>query len=161
VPKRTRRRDAATQAVLDAGRVLGATAVLFHTAVAEQQGLSATEEKALDLLDRHGPLTAGELASHSGLAPASVTGLLDRLERKGFVRRAPDPDDGRRVRAHLVRERLAAFVPLFTDFVTGLQAICEQFTVEELETITRFMTATSVCQRDAAAKLSARPPAGA
>jgi DNA-binding MarR family transcriptional regulator len=65
-----------------AGRAMSAATVMFHATVAARQGLSATEEKALDLLDRFGPLTAGELAKRSGLAPASVTGLINRLEEK-------------------------------------------------------------------------------
>jgi hypothetical protein len=79
-----------------AGRALSTAAVMFHTALSAELGLSASEEKALDLLDRLGPLTAKQLAQHSGLAPASVTGLVDRLERKGFASREPDPTDGRR-----------------------------------------------------------------
>src|SRR3712207_9587219 len=69
---------------------------LFRS-VAARQGLSASEEKALDLLERAGPLTAGELARQTGLAPASVTGVVNRLERKGFARRIPNPDDRRSV----------------------------------------------------------------
>jgi MarR family len=53
-----------------------AAAVMFHAALSARLGLSATEEKALDLLDRFGPLTARQLAERSGLAPASVTGLV-------------------------------------------------------------------------------------
>ena len=54
-----------------AGRASSVATVMFHTAVAARQGLNATEEKALDLLERSGPLTAGELARQTGLAPAS------------------------------------------------------------------------------------------
>jgi len=158
MPKRPGRRELATQAVLDAGRALGAAAVMFHTVVAAHQGLSAVEEKTLDLLDRFGPLTAGELATRSGLAPASVTGLLDRLVRKGFVQRVADPDDGRRVRAQLVREKLQAFGPLFTDFVAGLQAVCDRYTVDELDVIARYLRDTMEVQHAAAAKLAATAP---
>jgi DNA-binding MarR family transcriptional regulator len=49
---------------------------MFHATLSARLGLSATEEKALDLLDRFGPLTARQLAERSGLAPASVTGLV-------------------------------------------------------------------------------------
>src|SRR5215510_1274925 len=83
-------------ALFIAGREISAAAVMFHTALAARQGLSATEEKALDLLDRHGPLTGRQLAERSGLAPASVSNLADRLEAKGFARRTPNPADGQR-----------------------------------------------------------------
>ena len=158
MPKRPGRRELATQTFLDVGREVGAAAVMFHTVIAEHQGLSAVEEKALDLIARFGPLTAGELATRSGLAPASITGLLDRLERKGFIRRASDPEDGRRVRAHLVPESTQAFIPLFTDFVAGLKALCARYSVEDLELVARFMREATQVQLDATAKLAARSP---
>src|SRR4029453_18469712 len=85
-----------------AGRASSAATVMFHTTVAARQGLSASEEKALDLLERSGPLTAGDLARQSGLAPASVTALINRLEAKGFARRVQNPTDrrGGRLRGH-------------------------------------------------------------
>src|SRR5215813_9793797 len=99
-----------------AGREQSAATVMFHTALAARQELSATEEKALDLLERFGPLTAGQLAQRSGLAPASVTGLVDRLERKGFARRVPHPVDKRSVLIEVCPDRLAALRPLFDDW---------------------------------------------
>jgi DNA-binding MarR family transcriptional regulator len=144
--------------VLQAGRALGAAAVVFHAVVAQKQGLQPTEEKALDFLDRFGPLTAGELGTRSGLAPASVTGLLDRLERKGFVRRVADPADGRRVRAELVPERVQALAPLFVDLVAELETLCHRYSVEELQTVARFMAEAAERQRAAAARLSAGQP---
>jgi DNA-binding MarR family transcriptional regulator len=137
-----------------AGRVLSNAAVMFHSVLAEKQGITATEEKALDLLDRFGPLTAGELGEKSGLAPASITGLLDRLEKKAFVKRVADPADGRRVRAELRRERLAALAPLFNDLVTEMESLCAQHSVEELELIASFMTEAARRQQVCAAKLS-------
>jgi hypothetical protein len=80
---RSASRDELMGAMNVAWREIFAAAVMFHAAVAAKQGLTATEEKALDLLDRHGPLTAGGLGERAGLAPASVTGLL-----AGFMREA-------------------------------------------------------------------------
>src|ERR1051325_1860530 len=88
--------DRAVEQVLWAGRKLSTAAVMFHTALAERVGLSVTETKALEVIERHGPITPGDLSRESGLAPASVTPLLDRLPRKGAARRVPHPSDGRR-----------------------------------------------------------------
>ncbi len=137
-----------------AGRELGAAAVMFHTAIADRQGLSTTEEKALDLLGRYGPLTAGELAERSGLAPASVTGLVTRLERKGFVRRVPHPQDGRRVLIEANRDRQAEYEPLFTDFVRSTEELYAKYSDEQLETIRDFLTEAARRQRDATARLT-------
>src|SRR5262245_60397594 len=114
------RRADLLQQLQRAGREQSAATVMFHTALAAHQALSPTEEEALDLLDRFGPLSAGQLAQHSGLAPASVTGLVNRLERKGFARRIPHPVDKRSVLIEVNRERLAALGPLFDDWWRSL-----------------------------------------
>jgi DNA-binding MarR family transcriptional regulator len=139
-----------------AGRASSAATVMFHTAVAARQGLNASEEKALDLLERSGPLTAGELARRSGLAPASVTALVDRLERKGFVRRIPNPGDGRSVLVEVDSERVYATVaPLFADWVGSLYDLYAGYTDEQLEVILHFLTEAARRQQEATARLTA------
>ena len=138
-----------------AGRAMSAATVMFHSTVAARQGLSATEEKALDLLERFGPLTAGELAKRSGLAPASVTGLVNRLEHKGFARRIPNPDDRRSVLVEVDLERLYARVaPLFGDWVRSLQELYAGYTDEQLEVILHFLTEAARRQQEATARLT-------
>lgn len=132
-----------------AGRMLSTAAVMFHAALAEKQGLGATETKALDLLVRLGPMTAGELGQHAGLAPASITGLVDRLEKKGFARRARDEADGRRVLVHAVPEQLMRFAPLFAGFMRSMDELYAKFTVEELETILAFVREAAERQSEA------------
>ena len=139
-----------------AGRASSAATVMFHTAVAARQGLSASEGKALDLLERSGPLTAGELARRSGLAPASVTALVDRLERKGFARRVPNPGDGRSVLVEVDSERVYATVaPLFADWVGSLYELYAGYTDEQLEVILHFLTEAARRQQEATARLTA------
>jgi DNA-binding MarR family transcriptional regulator len=139
-----------------AGRASSAATVMFHTAVAARQGLSASEGKALDLLERSGPLTAGELARRSGLAPASVTALINRLEGKGFARRVPNPGDGRSVLVEVDSERVYATVaPLFADWVGSLYELYAGYTDEQLEVILHFLTEAARRQQEATARLTA------
>jgi DNA-binding MarR family transcriptional regulator len=142
-----------------AGQESSAAAVMFHTALASWQGLSATEEKSLDLLDRYGPLTARQLSERSGLAPASVTGLIDRLERKGFARRVPHPKDGRSVLIEIVPEKTAELGPLFDDWVQALNELAARYSDDDLEVIIDFLTESAVRQRAATEKLTAHEPA--
>jgi DNA-binding MarR family transcriptional regulator len=138
-----------------AGRASSAATVMFHTAVAARQGLSASEEKALDLLERSGPLTAGELARQSGLAPASVTALINRLEAKGFARRVQNPSDGRSVLVEVDSERVDATVaPLFADWVGSLQELYAGYSDEQLEVILHFLNEAARRQREATARLT-------
>ena len=138
-----------------AGRASSAATVMFHTAVAARQGLSASEEKALDLLHRSGPLTAGELARQSGLAPASVTALINRLEAKGFARRVQNPSDRRSVLVEVDAERVYATVaPLFADWVGSLRELYTGYTDEQLEVILHFLNEAARRQREATARLT-------
>ena len=110
----TRDREPAGPPLLAACRAYSTAAVVLHQRIAERLGLSAADVKALDVLQRRGPLTAGELARETALATASVTSLIDRLERKHLVRRVPDPTDRRKVRVELGRAMFEQVVPLFT-----------------------------------------------
>jgi DNA-binding MarR family transcriptional regulator len=145
------------EALFTAGRELSAAAVMFHTALAARQGLSATEEKALDLLDRYGPLTARQLAARSGLAPASVTNLVDRLEAKGYAHRTRNPADGRSVLIGATPDRLADFGPLFADWVRELEELSQKYTDAQLAVITDFLTESARRQKDATARLTGSP----
>ncbi|MEU7556533.1 MarR family transcriptional regulator [Streptomyces sp. NPDC044571] len=148
------RREAVLAELNRTGRETSAATVVFHEAAAAKQGLSATETKTLDLLQRRGPLTAKELSAHSGLAPASVTGLVDRLERKGFVRRVKHPTDKRRVLVEALPERLSAIQPVFEDWAREVAELCEEFTTEELETVIRFLRGSNARQLRAASRLT-------
>ena len=65
------RRAELVASLQQAGREQSNAAVMFHTVVASHLGLSATDEKILDLLEQHGPVTAGQLVGYTGLAPSS------------------------------------------------------------------------------------------
>lgn len=142
-----------------AGREVSAATIMFHTAVAKRRGLSATEEKTLDILLRNGPMTHAELSAATGLAPASVSGLIDRLEDKGYARRGRHPGDARRVLVAADADRIyAELAPLFTPWAESLAELYATYTTSQLETICDFMTRAAARQRDAAAALAA--PAG-
>jgi DNA-binding MarR family transcriptional regulator len=79
------------------GREFSTAVVLFHDAVGRRLGLSGTERKLLDVLDRLGPSTAGALAAHTGLTTGAITGVVDRLIKAGHARREPNPHDRRSV----------------------------------------------------------------
>lgn len=147
-------REALLEAVYASGRELSTAAVMFHTALSELRGLSVTEGKAIDILLRHGPMTAGEFGELSGLAPASVTGLMQRLENKGVARRVRHDEDKRKVVIELVGDQVAAAAPYFTDFLNGLAAVLEGYSDDELRVIADFSSKAARVQQEAAARLS-------
>src|SRR5215475_8321058 len=68
-------------------RKTGSLMQLMGSAAAEKIGINATDLNCLNILSFSGSLTAGELARATGLTTASITGVVDRLESAGFVRR--------------------------------------------------------------------------
>jgi DNA-binding MarR family transcriptional regulator len=121
------------------GREHSDATVLFHGVMANLLDLHPTDYKTLGILERLGPMSAGEIASHSGLATASVTNLLDRLERKGFVRRVRDVTDRRRVLVEPVMDRLTAGRERFASTRRSLARLVEQYSTRDLAVITDFL----------------------
>jgi DNA-binding MarR family transcriptional regulator len=142
-------------AVMQAGRENGTATVLFHSAVAEKLGLDATASKTLDVLIRLGPQSAGQIADHTGLATASVTALIDRLERRGFVRRARDPADRRKVIVEPVAEKVAASAHHFMRFGGAMEALVGSYSDEELAVILDFLRRSAECLREWTGQLRA------
>ncbi|MFK0243057.1 MarR family winged helix-turn-helix transcriptional regulator [Amycolatopsis azurea] len=125
--------------ILSGSRALSTETVMFHSAIAEQGGLSAVESKVADYLARFGPQTPKALSQLSGLAPASITALIDRLVSKGVVTRKPHPDDRRKVLIEIDAGMMAAAAPMWDHLVKSVREACEQYTEGELETVLRFL----------------------
>ena len=121
-------------------RNLIANAILFNHQVAQRVGLGASDAQFMHLLQLHGPLTPGRLAELSGLTTGTVTGVLDRLEATGFVRRERDESDRRKVIVKLNEERLwSAMAPLYAGQAESLAAVAGAYDAEQLEVIADFL----------------------
>jgi DNA-binding MarR family transcriptional regulator len=114
-------------------------AVLFHHAVAERLGLGPTDHKCLDLLREHGPMTGSELAAITGLTTGAITGVVARLERVGYLRREPDPNDGRKQTLCPVRERMGDLHELLAPIRKDMAALLAGFDTHQLAAIAEFL----------------------
>jgi DNA-binding MarR family transcriptional regulator len=116
--------------------------VLFHHAVAERLGLGPTDHKCLDLLRERGPMAGSDLGAITGLTSGAITGVVARLESAGYLRREPDPHDGRKQILHVgplsahIHEALA---PLRKD----VAALLENFDTHQLTAIAEFLARTT------------------
>src|SRR5438067_8104551 len=77
----------------------------FFRATAARIGITVTDMQVIDVLHLTGPMTAGQLADLAGLTTGAITGMLNRLEEAGIVRRERDPNDGRRVIVRIIADK--------------------------------------------------------
>ncbi|QWF78892.1 MarR family winged helix-turn-helix transcriptional regulator [Amycolatopsis sp. CA-230715] len=120
------------------GREFATAIVVFHEAVGRLLGLSSAERKCLDLLRHLGPVTAGAIGEHTGLTTGAVTRLVDRLENAGYVERARDPHDRRKVVVRLLPndEMDALMATAFAPFAAQIAELTTSYRPEELAAIT-------------------------
>jgi DNA-binding MarR family transcriptional regulator len=124
----------------EATRQMSTWTVMFHSAVASQVDLNITDHKCLDILNDQGPMTAGQLAEITGLTTGAVTGVIDRLEYVGFVRRERDPRDRRRVIVQPNDEKAAEVLgPIFKHFQQRYAPALENYSDDELRVLLRFI----------------------
>lgn len=130
-------------AVMAAMRKASAMGVLISNAVAAKVGLSPVDLECLDYVAEHGSVTAGEISKRSGLTTGAVTGLIDRLETTGFVRRKPSESDRRKVLVVAEGESIRRIEAMYLPVVDAMQKTVAAYTPAELELIARFLEEAS------------------
>jgi DNA-binding MarR family transcriptional regulator len=151
----TRRR--LTRAIKEALRGLGGELSRLNQSVGGRLDLKGTDLECLDLITRHGPISPSALARRTGLHPATMTGVLDRLERDGWIVRDRDPADRRGVLIRAQRGRGAEVLRLYlvdSGMDSALDQICARYSGEELDVIAGFLRSTAEAGRTAAEKLA-------
>jgi DNA-binding MarR family transcriptional regulator len=155
-PERARRR--LESEFLLAVRRAGSVLQLLGAASAEKIGINVTDLNCLNILALGGRLTAGELARQTGLTTASITGVLDRLEEAGFVRRERDPGDRRRVIVRLDAGRgMRDVAPVFAPVIAAWRHAAAQYTDDELRLILGFQEQLERIMRDRLVELRGGP----
>ena len=124
-------------------RLMNAAGTFVSQVVADRLQISSHELESMDLLNLHGSMSASRLADLTGLTSGGVTRLIDRLERAGFVRRTPDPEDRRRVIIELVPAEVGArVVPHFVGMIRRNALLVERYSDAELAVILDFLERT-------------------
>lgn len=139
-------------------RRAGSVMQLLGATAADRLGINVTDLNCLNILALSGQLTAGELARATGLTTASITGVLDRLEAAGFVRRERDPADRRRVVVRLEAERgMRDLAPVFAPVVRAWREAAAEYSDEQLRMILEFQHRMERIMREALAQLRDMP----
>ena len=154
VPSQSKRTRVQT-AIRGSLRDLGTQLFLLNHQVSGQVDLRGVDLQCLDLITRRGPLSPSTLARQSGLHPATITGILDRLERGGWVARQRDPSDRRAVVVGLSPGgRIADLVRLYGGMNASMGEILDSYRDDELEVIADFLRRTTEAGRHATDELA-------
>jgi DNA-binding MarR family transcriptional regulator len=125
--------------LLLAMRRTGAVLQLLGQRAADRLGINPTDLNCLNIVALSGSMTAGDLARATGLTTASITGVLDRLEEAGFVRRERDATDRRRVVVRLnAGPRLREVGPVFAPMVQAMRTALAGYEEDQLRTLLEF-----------------------
>jgi DNA-binding MarR family transcriptional regulator len=108
-------------------------------AVAVHLGINRTDLRCLDLLMQLGTATPGVLGAKLGLTTGSVTALLDRLAKLGYLTRSPDPTDRRKVIVSVTDETTAKAWQIYGPIAEEGAKSAEIYTEDELRLLIGFM----------------------
>jgi DNA-binding MarR family transcriptional regulator len=137
---RAKARAALMQELEHAVRKSSALGVIFGQTVANSVGVSSSDLECLDFLNIEGRVTAGRLAELTGLTTGAITGLVDRMEKAGFVRRERDEEDRRKVYIAIVPEALGKIARYYEPLQKAVTRNWEAYSDAELKLILRFMS---------------------
>jgi DNA-binding MarR family transcriptional regulator len=119
-------------------REAGAQSTLHGLAVADKLGISASDLDALDVIHLRAPLTAGDLATATGLTTGAITGMIDRLERAGLAVRRRDAPDRRKVMVALAPTAFARIAPLFEGRRLAMERLLSKCSPAQLRFLIEF-----------------------
>jgi hypothetical protein len=125
-------------------RELATAIVTFHEAVARRLGVTAADQRVLGVLGRMGVATPSRLAEATGLTTGAITGIVDRLERAGYAKRAPNPADRRSVLVHACNAEALGKVmrPIFGALTEEMAALRARYTPAQREAIQAYLGET-------------------
>ena len=150
-----RRRLKLKFAIKQSMRELSVQLSVLNHQVAAHLDLTDIDLDCLDFISREGPLSPSALARRTGLHPATMTGILDRLEQRGWIARDRDASDRRAVVVRANRTRNAEIMRLYSVMNTSMDRICAGYGEPELELLADFLRRTADAGRNATDELSA------
>jgi DNA-binding MarR family transcriptional regulator len=142
-------------------RELNGLSASFFRAAAARIGVTITDMQVIESLASTGPTTAGQLAELTGLTTGAITGMLNRLEEAGLVRRERDPDDGRRVIVRLApdKDQIRGMGPYFDSIGKAWDEMASRYDDEQIAFLVEFLKRGNALSRQEILRLRAAPEA--
>jgi DNA-binding MarR family transcriptional regulator len=128
---------------------------LLNNRVRSQVDLKDVDLDCFDIIDSDGPISPSALARRTGLHPATITGILDRLERGGWIARERDPADRRAVLVRTVRENYGDLMKLYSGMAREMNQLLGGYSDKELAVIADFLQRTVEAGAHATEELAA------
>jgi DNA-binding MarR family transcriptional regulator len=135
----SREKLAALDRMITAVRVSQNASDLMDEAFAALLGINRTDGRCLDIVQRLGQITAGDLARYSGLTTGAVTTVIDRMEKAGYLRRVRDPSDRRKVLVELTEHANSLAEIVFGQIGQLSNDSMGRMEVAEMDLIARFL----------------------
>ena len=151
-------RELLETAVLRAVRSLSEAMPQHTMAAAHHLGISGSEVRALNVVSSHRGLTAGELGAALGVTSGGITGIVDRLERVGHLRREPDQSDRRRVKVEVTEEAGQVAREMLSGLNREIRLLLQDRTPAELGLLEAFLLQLAGAIRRSARELRGAPP---
>lgn len=151
----SRRRRRLSTEVKQSLRAMSQQLALLNHHVGAQLDLRAVDLQCLDLIVRFGPMGPSALAKRAGLHPATLTGVIDRLEGAGWIGRERAVDDRRSVLLRVLRQRNSELTGKYLGMNAFMDEICADFDEEGLALIAIFLRRTEEAGRAATDQLGA------
>jgi DNA-binding MarR family transcriptional regulator len=145
-------------AVGDASRRNQAATDVFDEVTALFLGVNRTDGRCLDIIDRHGRVSAGQLANESGLTTGAVTAVIDRLERAGYVQRIRDQLDRRKIWVECTPEMRAIIGQIYGFYDVLGPTMTRRFSDEQARAILAFLEISRLVQTEMAAGIREHMP---
>lgn len=133
---------AAIDQMVDALRASQTASDMMDEAFCDFLGINRTDGRCLDVIDRLGEVTAGQLATEVGLTTGAVTAMVDRLEAAGLLQRNSDPTDRRKVLIEMTAEAKQISMEIYGQMAHATAPFVSQLSDRDLFTLISFFEAS-------------------
>ncbi|MCX4573005.1 MarR family transcriptional regulator [Streptomyces sp. NBC_01571] len=157
-----KKRPAATadQALYAMDRMI-ATAQFGQQDIARRLGLNVTDLTCLGFIIEAATAgrtpAAGDLAEQARLTTGAMTGVLNRLEKAGYIRRQADPQDRRRVHVVMEESAQARILQVYGPFYERLGVLFADYTPDEIAVLTDWLTRAKTLLGDSLDEIGQEP----
>jgi DNA-binding MarR family transcriptional regulator len=129
-------RSTALLAILSSQRLI----LRVMSASVAKDNLTIQQFSVMRLIGRHGPLPMNRLSDELRVSPPNITGVVDRLEKQGLVKRVPSATDRRTKEIHLTEKGDALYRKVTKGYSEFLQQALNELTSEEQEILAKLMS---------------------